>query len=48
MLRSSSSRFGKVRKISLDGKGLCRNTPQLGVGIGRGGRGVSNGGVNSR
>lgn len=25
--RSSSSRFGKVRKISEEGKGECRNTP---------------------
>jgi hypothetical protein len=29
MLRSSSSRLGKVRKISLLGKGECRNSPHL-------------------
>jgi hypothetical protein len=27
MLLSSSSRLGKARKISLEGKGLCRNRP---------------------
>jgi hypothetical protein len=29
MLRSSSSLLGKVLKISLLGKGLCRNKPHL-------------------
>lgn len=36
--RSSSSRLGNVRKISLLGKGLCRNTPQLRGGAREGGR----------